>query len=217
MRKTTHALQPDLTDYQKIIRLIQGLHHIHPEPMRAAHYQKLAAYLPYPPLEELEQRFDSWTNLLQEAGVITEGQLTPAELSTLNRPKPGTGPKKRWTVEQSIAHYVETYGTRVTIKRYSDLRETERRMVSSNTIIRHYGTWKNALEQFALSSNGCFTNEDCLNGLRQAADELGDRLTSQTYARWAREHQAPSLTLLIERFSSWREAVRYYEAHDFEA
>lgn len=213
MRKTTHSHPPALTEDEKIIRLIQGLHHIHPTPMKAAHYQKLAAHLPYPSLEELEHRFGSWTNLLQQAGIITETELNASERHTLNRPRTGTASKERWTIEQSIAHYVETRGTRVTIKRYSELRETERRMVSANTIIRHYGTWKNALAQFELTSNGCFSDADCLDGLRRAHAALGDRMTSQTYAVWAREQHAPSLTLLIERFSSWREAVRYYEKH----
>jgi hypothetical protein len=84
-------------------------------------------------------------------------------------------------------------------------------MMSANTIIRHYGTWKQALAHFQLSSNGFYSDEDCLNALRQAYEKIGPAITSQDYVRFARKQQLPSLTLLIERFTSWREALRILE------
>ncbi len=96
----------------------------------------------------------------------------------------------------------------MTIRSYTELRDLHPEMLSANTIIRRFGTWKKALAHFDLTSNGFFTDQDCLEALKQAAETHGPLLTSQQYAKWARAHQAPSLTLLIERFSSWREALR---------
>ncbi|MGX8238741.1 homing endonuclease associated repeat-containing protein [Exiguobacterium undae] len=210
MRQTTHTSTSTSTTNQKIIQLIQGLHQLHTTPMKAAHYQKLATYLPYPSLEEIEQRFGSWTKLLEQAGVVKPIDLSNRDRLTLNRSKSSPS-RKRWTVEESITFYVETCGSRVTIRSYSELRTAHPQMMSANTIIRHYGTWKQALAHFQLSSNGFYSDEDCLNALRQAYEKIGPAITSQDYVRFARKQQLPSLTLLIERFTSWREALRILE------
>ncbi|MCT4781011.1 MULTISPECIES: homing endonuclease associated repeat-containing protein [Exiguobacterium] len=211
MKETTHTPTSTLTTDEKIIRLIQGLHQLHTTPMKAAHYQKLAMHLPYPSLQEIEQRFGSWTKLLEQAGIVKPFELSIEDHLMLNRAKPDTSSQKRWSVDESIAFYIKTRGSRVTIRSYSGLREKHPQMVSANTIIRHYGTWKQALAHFQLSSNGFYSDADCLNALRQAYKELGPDLTSQEYVRFARKHQSPSLTLLIERFASWREALRILE------
>ncbi|MGI1805470.1 homing endonuclease associated repeat-containing protein [Exiguobacterium sp. TDN 0502] len=192
---------------EKIIRLIQGLHQMHHSPMKATHYQKLAAQLPYPSLEEINARFGSWTQLLERAGIIDATRLSSKEQLVLNRPAP-VKRANRWTIEESVAFYVAQKGTNMTIRSYTELRDLHTEMMSANTIIRRFGTWKNALTHFHLTSNGIFSDQDCLEALKQAAETHGPLLTSQQYAKWARAHHAPSLTLLIERFSSWREALR---------
>lgn len=192
---------------EKIIRLIQGLHQMHHSPMKATHYQKLAAQLPYPSLEEINARFGSWTQLLERAGIIDATRLSSKEQLVLNRPAP-VKRANRWTIEESVAFYIAQKGTNMTIRSYTELRDLHTEMMSANTIIRRFGTWKNALTHFHLTSNGFFSDQDCLEALKQAAETHGPLLTSQQYAKWARAHHAPSLTLLIERFSSWREALR---------
>ncbi len=192
---------------EKIIRLIQGLHQMHHSPMKATHYQKLAAQLPYPSLEEINARFGSWAHLLETAGIVKASHLSTKDRMTLNRPA-AVKRTKRWSIEESVAFYVAQKGTNMTIRAYTELRDLHSEMLSANTIIRRFGTWKNALAHFDLTSNGFFTDQDCLEALKQAAETHGPLLTSQQYAKWARAHQAPSLTLLIERFSSWREALR---------
>ncbi|ACB60937.1 hypothetical protein Exig_1477 [Exiguobacterium sibiricum 255-15] len=209
--KETTPTSTSVTTNEKIIRLIQGLHQLHTAPMKAAHYQKLARYLPYPSLSEIERRFGSWTRLLEQAGIIRTSELSTEKRAVLDRSKTDSANSDRWSVDDSIAFYVKTCGSRITIRSYSELRANYPQMMSANTIIRHHGTWKQALAHFQLSSSGLYSNEDCLNALREAYDAIGPTITSQEYVRYSRTHQAPSLTLLIERFSSWREALRLLE------
>lgn len=211
MKETTPTSTSTKTTDEKIIRLIQGLHQLHLTPMKATHYQKLARHLPYPSLPEIEKRFGSWTHLLEQAGIIRARELSNEKRVALDRSKSDTSHSNRWSVDESIAFYVKKCGSRITIRSYSALRVNHPQMMSANTIIRHYGTWKQALAHFQLSSNGFYSNEDCLGALRQAYEALGPTLTSKEYVQFARKHQLPSLTLLIERFSSWREALRILE------
>lgn len=52
-----------------------------------------------------------------------------------------------------------------------------------------------------------FSDDQLLAGLREAAGELGEPLTSGGYDTWQRRHdEAASPALLIRRFGSWRHA-----------
>ena len=194
-----------IANKEKIIELVKGLHLIHNGIMKASHYDKLASNLPYPTLSQINSLFGSWSNLLLEAGIVTSDSLM--SLPNLDNTTIKKQRLKNFSVEDSLRLCSNTFGNRFTIKDYTKVRKQNPKMLSINSILYHYGTWKNALQMHGYNSTRSFTNDDCLIAVEKAILDMNTtafHISSTMYVNWLKEHpEHPSLTTLIARFGSW--------------
>lgn len=199
----------------KTIELIKGLHTIHKNIMTASHYNKLASVLPYPSLSEIRSEFGSWSNLLLEARLITLDTLrTLPNIENLPNKKRQV---PHLNVQNSLKLCSRYHGSRFTIKEYNMIRKKHPEMLSVNSIIYHYGTWKNALMMNGYHSAHNYTDYDCLRAVEQAISDAGlgmSKLSSTMYVDWVKENpRNPSLTTLITRFGSWRNTLNLVQGN----
>lgn len=191
-------------DTKQLIVLIRGLFQLRNKTITANHYQKISTFLGYPSLFEIENQFGSWNKFLVAANLLDPNDLT--ENHTQKYMKKSIRVQKL-TIDESIFLYKEKCGLHITIKKYNDFRIKFPKIVSTNTIIRRYGTWKKAVLHFDLYSSGFFSNEQCIHSVTEALELFGPQLKCLTYAKWAQENNKPSLTLVITRLTSWSNAV----------
>lgn len=206
----------DLIQKKKIILLIQGLHQIHKRPMHVKHYEKLLKFLPYPTVEEINRLFGSWTNLLIEAEVLESLSIEDIETFDFkNRTLKEIGLKKM-SVDESLHFCSSIIGSKFSVKEYSEIRKQHPYMKSSGTIIVHYGTWQKALSTCGMIAKGHYSDQDCINALKQAYDDLntkGNLFNSVNYSVWSKENNQPTLTTIVVRFSGWNNAVKIMKEH----
>lgn len=204
--KSSNAL---IANKKQVIQLVKGLHLIHNGIMKASHYDKLASALPYPPLSQINSLFGSWSNLLLEAEIVTPSSLI--SLPNLDNVTIKKQRLKNFNVEDSLKLCSNTCGNRFTIKDYTAVRKHNPKMLSVNSILYHYGTWKNALQMHGYTSARSFTDDDCLLAVERAILDMNTTvfyISSTTYVNWLKEHpEHPSLTTLITRFGSWNNTL----------
>lgn len=177
--------------------------------MNASHYNKLATNLPYPPLSEINSLFGSWSTLLLAANIITPTNLK--SLPNLDNIVVKKHRIKKSSVEDSLKLCSNKHGDRFTIKDYTEVRKNNPKMLSVNSILYHYGTWKNALQLHGYTSTRSFTDDDCLLAVEKAIVDMNTTvfyISSTMYVNWIKEHpEHPSLTTLITRFGSWNNTL----------
>lgn len=188
-------------EQDSIIDLIKGLHKINKKIISASYYQRLSSVLPYPSIEEILEVFPLWTDLLDEADIINKDEESIHTLNKLN--KLMKIPKEKWSVEYSLSYYSRLKGKFATVQEYEHLRRSTPSMVSSNTVINYFGTWQNALQQNGMCSTKRYSKERCIKYLLKAKEELDPYFNSNTYAKWAKENDAPSLRTIYKHVGSW--------------
>lgn len=107
----------------------------------------------------------------------------------------------------------EICGEPLTIPAYRSI-APENGFVADLTVVNAFGSWQNACEAAGVRANpaegprkGAYTVEDCLNSLRQCADELGRIPSYETYSGWAKGKKRPSGPTIRVKVRSWRNAL----------
>ncbi|MUV60008.1 hypothetical protein GJ634_04280 [Halobacterium sp. CBA1126] len=75
----------------------------------------------------------------------------------------------------------------------------------ASTIATHCGSWQSALDELDVDSGrrNRYTKQDCIEALREAAEELGEEPTQHSYQRL---DILPSAATIQARFDSWKAA-----------
>lgn len=196
--------QKNMAQRQEIIQLVQELQADRKRIMNASRYEKLTEGKTHPSLDDIKMTFGSFSNLLLEAGIISEDTYDAHGMWRLNR---ATSPRRKWTVRESMTIARHLNGPVLSTSDYMRLRQEHPEMLSRATIVKRCGSWSTALREHGLVPGTGFTDVECLRFLRFAMNELGTRMNSVAYDQWAIENGAPRLLALTKRFGSWPDTI----------
>ena len=191
-----------------MIKLVQALSTIHGKPISLMHYEKLAKHLPYPSYEEIKKMLGTWTTLLHMAGIIDIQKESEVYINKLNNDKGMLRTPKKLSHFQSLLFYKQLNDSCITIKKYELFRKQNPNMCSSNTIIKHYGTWREAVKIHNLKTTRRYSEEECICYLLAAQENLKDNFNSSQYSKWAKHNDGPSLSTVLKHCFTWENAVK---------
>lgn len=141
-----------------------------------------------PSINVFQQKFGEWVNAKAEIGLNSRGSVTCSEQECL----------------EALKEAHERLGHSPTTREYErlDIRP------SIHEIKTVFGSWNNAKEEIGYetvpsSHEITYSKEDCIDGLKQASEQLGVSPTMREYSSLGIR---PSGKVIKRRFESWNEA-----------
>jgi hypothetical protein len=152
---------------------------------------------------------------------IVETHCPPPERRRLQRATSPRYPTEELIVflQEAGATSVQAVLTTVAYTKYAKGRQTDdgRPWPSDQTYVNRFGSWRGALLEAGLptkprgrySGNRKFSEEDCIQALRDAAKTLGKVPTAAEYNAFARSSKGalPSQMTLRKRCGTWYQAL----------
>ncbi|MCL9662184.1 hypothetical protein L2089_15930 [Paenibacillus hunanensis] len=160
--------------------LLQHLQHLYQtsalQRLSAAEYIKRCKN---PSITLYKMRFGSWANALAAAGLSSSFSEE--------------------YIIQALQTAQATSQGKLTVQDYRKRYQTP----SFSTIVRHYGSWSNALKAAGLDHT--LSDENLIHILQTAAQQVSGKLTIKAYAQ---SGMYPSYTTFMRRFGSWKAALQ---------
>lgn len=155
------------------------------DPLTAKQYRTHGRY----PLSKLYDRFGSWNEAKEDAGL------------NLNK-SDSTDRTSKNTLIRDIHRVADQFGESPTVTQYKKAGK-----YPMNALKKQFGSWNEAKDQAGLETyteegNRKYTNEELLKDIQKFADECDRSPTFQEY----RDRKGPDPTTIEDRFGSWNKA-----------
>lgn len=174
----------------------------------------------YPNPRTICKTFGSWKNAIQSLPIPHEELKTKQKKKRKSKKK--NTPERQIAIKEQCKHALLTYHKEYghpNVKLYTLWRNKNDQYPSVSRIINSFGSWRKALKTLPkpittkkktnstvktkTSNRNVISDETYSKFLSFAKQELGNSFTANEYTTWAKEHQAPSLSALLNRFGKW--------------